>query len=128
VNEGEIEGGIIYHYYWYQDQAEAGEDSANTKLHVFGKGDPGAFTSVSGAGILKSTDNPTGAQQLVEFLTGKEGQEVLAKSDALEYSIASGVPANPALRPLAEIGAPKVDLATLNSREVVTMMQDVGIL
>lgn len=128
VNKGEIEGGIIYHYYWYQDQAEAGEDSKNTKLHVFAPKDPGAFTSVSGAGILKSTDNPEGAQRLLAFLTGKVGQGLLARSSALEYPVASGVAANPALRPLKEIGAPVVDPDELNSREVVTMMQDVGIL
>lgn len=128
VNKGEIEGGIIYHYYWYQDQAEAGEDSKNTKLHVFAPKDPGTFTSVSGAGILKSTDNPAGAQKLVAFLTGKVGQGLLARSSALEYPVASGVAANRALRPLKDIGAPAVDPDALNSRAVVTMMQDVGIL
>ena len=128
VNKGEIEGGIIYHYYWYQDRAEAGEDSKNTKLHVFAPKDPGAFTSVSGAGILNSTDNPAGAQKLIAFLTGKTGQGVLARSSALEYPIASGVAANRALRPLADIEAPVVNPDELNSREVVTMMQDVGIL
>lgn len=128
VNKGDIEGGVIYHYYWYQDQAEAGEDSKNTKLHFFAGGDPGAFTSVSGAGVLKSTDNPAGAQKLVEFLTGKTAQGLLAASDALEYSIASGVPANAKLRPLAELDAPVIDPGTLNSKQVVTMMQDAGII
>ncbi len=28
VNAGEIDGGIIYHYYWYRDQAETKENSA----------------------------------------------------------------------------------------------------
>lgn len=128
VNKGDIEGGVIYHYYWYQDQAEAGEDSKNTKLHFFAGGDPGGFTSVSGAGVLKSTDNPTGAQKLVEFLTGPTAQRLLAASDALEYSIASGVAANPKLRPLAELDAPAVDPGGLNSKQVVTMMQDAGII
>ncbi len=128
VNKGDIEGGVIYHYYWYQDQAESGEDSKNTKLHFFSPKDPGAFTSVSGAGVLKSTDNPTGAQQLVEFLTGKTAQSLLAASDALEYSIAGGVPANGKLRPLADLDAPVIDPGTLNSKQVVTMMQDAGII
>jgi iron(III) transport system substrate-binding protein len=128
VNKGDIEGGVIYHYSWYQDQAESGEDSKNTKLHFFAPGDAGAFTSVSGAGVLKSTDNPTGAQKLVEFLTSKAGQQVLSGSEALEYSIASGVPANKALRPLAGLKAPKVDPDSLNSKLVVEMMQDAGII
>ena len=43
VDDGEIQAGVIYHYYWYQDQAESGENSNNTKLHFFGNKDPGAF-------------------------------------------------------------------------------------
>jgi iron(III) transport system substrate-binding protein len=33
VNEGKIPVGIIYHYYWYKDQAESGKGSDNVKLH-----------------------------------------------------------------------------------------------
>ena len=32
VNAGEVPGGVIYHYYWYGDQAGTGENSAKTKL------------------------------------------------------------------------------------------------
>ena len=59
VNDGEVPLGIIYHYYWYQDQAESGENSSNTELHFIGHQDPGAFVSVSGAGVLQSSDHPT---------------------------------------------------------------------
>ena len=128
VNKGDVEAGVIYHYYWYQDQAEAGTDSNDTKLHFFEKQDPGAFTSVSGAGVMKSTDDSGNAQKLVEFLTGARGQKVLADSTALEYTVASDVAANPALPPLAGFDAPVVDVDQLNSEQVVTMMQDAGIL
>jgi iron(III) transport system substrate-binding protein len=128
VNNGDIEGGVIYHYYWYQDQAESGADSKKTKLHFFSAQDPGAFTSVSGAGVLASSDHAPEAQQLVRFLTGKAGQQVLADSPALEYTVAGGVPANKVLRPLAQLGAPVVDVDRLNSQQVVTLMSDAGIL
>ena len=58
VNDGEIQAGVIYHYYWYKDQAESGENSNNTQLHFFGNQDPGAFVSVSGAGVLASQQAP----------------------------------------------------------------------
>ncbi|MBA3523803.1 MAG: extracellular solute-binding protein, partial [Geodermatophilaceae bacterium] len=55
ANVGQIQAGIMYHYYWYQDQAESGEQSDNTELKYFGNQDPGAFVSVSGAGVLASS-------------------------------------------------------------------------
>jgi iron(III) transport system substrate-binding protein len=128
VNDGEVPVGVIYHYYWYQDQAEAGDNSSNTKLHFFRNQDPGAFASVSGAGVLASSKHQEEAQQLVEFLTAKEGQQVLSDSTALEYTVASDVPANAALEPLDTLQAPTLDPSKLNSQTVLTMMQDAGIL
>jgi iron(III) transport system substrate-binding protein len=128
VNDGEIAAGVIYHYYWYQDRAESGANSANTKLHFFGGQDPGAFTSVSGAGVLASSQHPAEAQRLVRFLTGRHGQRVLSDSTALEYTLNPDVPANTALKPLAELDAPAVDVTRLNSEKVITMMQQAGIL
>ena len=82
VNNGEIQAGVIYHYYWYKDQAESGENSNNTSLHFFGNQDPGAFLSVSGAGVLATSKHQKQAQQLVKFLNGAEGQKILADSAA----------------------------------------------
>src|SRR4029079_3752094 len=31
VNAGEVDGGIIYHYYWFRDQAKTKADSGNTE-------------------------------------------------------------------------------------------------
>ncbi len=43
VNAGEIEGALIYHYYYFGDQAKTGENSKNIALHYFKNEDPGAF-------------------------------------------------------------------------------------
>ena len=51
---------------------------------------------------------------------------MLADSNALEYTVGSGVPANPVLKPLAELDRPVVDPAELNGPQVITMMQDAG--
>lgn len=128
VNDGAVDTGIIYHYYWYQDQAEAGDNSDNTALHFFGDEDPGAFTSVSGAGVLASSDEPKAAQAFVRYLTSEAGQQILADSNALEYAVATGAASNRALKPLEEIEAPAVDVSALNSPKVTQMMQDAGIL
>lgn len=128
VNNGEIEAGVIYHYYWYQDQAESGADSRNTELKFFGDKDPGAFLSVSGAGVLNASKQKDKAQQLVKFLTGKEGQQVLAAGSALEYPVAPDVPANAKLKPLSELDPPVIDIASLNGPKVVDLMRDAGLL
>ncbi len=78
--------------------------------------------------MLKSSKHQAQAQQLVKYLTGKNGQQILSDSKALEYSIASDVPANPALKPLGELDPPAIDVATLNGPKVVELMQQAGLL
>jgi iron(III) transport system substrate-binding protein len=128
VNAGELDGGIIYHYYWYRDQAKTKEISGNTALHYFKNSDPGAFISVSGGGVLESSDKKDQAQQFIRFVTSRAGQEVLEKGSSFEYPVASGVPANPALPPLDSLQAPNVDPSTLNAQKVSDMMTQAGLL
>jgi iron(III) transport system substrate-binding protein len=128
VNAGEVDGGVIYHYYWFRDQAKTKEMSGNTALHYFKNQDPGAFVSLSGGGVLKSSKKADKAQQFLKFITGKAGQEVLSKGDSFEYPVASGVPANPALVPLADLQAPVVDPTTLDAQKVTDLMTKAGLL
>jgi iron(III) transport system substrate-binding protein len=128
VNSGELQAGVIYHYYWYKDRAESGVNSKDTELRYFGNQDPGAFVSISGAGVVKASKHQKEAQELVKYLTGKDGQKILADSGAMEYAIANGASNNPALKPIAELGQPKVDPATLNGPRVVELMQRAGLL
>ena len=128
VNAGEVPGGVIYHYYWYRDQDGTGENSSNTKLHYFGNQDPGAFVSVSGAGVLKSSTHQDEAQQFLEFLAGATGQQILGGGYSFEYPVASGVPAKHPLPPLDSLDAPAIDPSTLNGPEVIDLMTDAGLL
>jgi iron(III) transport system substrate-binding protein len=128
VNAGEVDGGIIYHYYWFRDQAKTKEGSGNTALHYFKNEDPGAFVSLSGGGVLESSTKKNEAQQFIKFITGKAGQEVLEKGTSFEYPVGSGVPANPALPPLNSLQAPAVDPSTLNAQQVTDLMTKAGLL
>lgn len=128
VNAGEIPAGVIYHYYWFGDQASTGENSNNTKLYYFKNQDPGAFVSVSGGGVLKTSKNPVAAQAFVKFITGAAGQAILRTGDSFEYPVASGANANPALPPLASLDAPKIDPSSLNSKRVSDLMTQAGLL
>ncbi|NUQ31707.1 MAG: iron ABC transporter substrate-binding protein, partial [Dermatophilaceae bacterium] len=62
------------------------------------------------------------------FVTSKEGQGILASSDAKEYAVGSGVESDPALPKLASLEAPPVDPYKLNGPEVISMMTEAGIL
>ncbi|HEY0166309.1 MAG TPA: iron ABC transporter substrate-binding protein [Jatrophihabitans sp.] len=128
VNAGQIDGGVIYHYYWASDQSKTKENSKNTKLHYFGDKDPGAFVSLSGGGVLKSSDNTEAAQKFLKFVTGKSGQQILQTGTSFEYPVGSDVAANAALKPLAELEEPDIDEAKLNGPEVVEMMTKAGLL
>ncbi|MBC7639992.1 MAG: iron ABC transporter substrate-binding protein [Rhodoferax sp.] len=128
VNSGEIQGGVIYHYYWFKDRAESGANSKNVALEYFGKQDPGAFVGLSGAGVLKSSTEQAAAQQLVAYLNGPQGQQVLADSPAMEYAVGNGTASAKGLKPLDQLDAPTVDVAQLNAPKVVDLMQQAGLL
>ena len=128
VDEGETDVGVMYHYYWYRDQAEGGLIGDDAELHYFRNQDPGAFLSISGAGVLASSDQPEEAQRLVEFLTSPEAQRRLAGSNALEYAVGTGVASADVLPPLDGLQAPAVDPGSLDAPLVTELMQDVGLL
>ena len=128
VNAGEVDGAVIYHYYYYGDQAKTGENSKNVALHYFKHEDPGAFVSISGGGVLASSKRPAQAQAFVRWITGKGGQDILKIGDSFEYAVAIGAASNPALVPLAELQAPRVDPSKLNSKKVTELMTAAGLL
>jgi iron(III) transport system substrate-binding protein len=128
VNAGEVDTGIIYHYYWYRDQQESGENSSDSALHFFGDKDAGAFVSVSGAGVLAASDAQDDAQEFVRFLADVDGQQALADSYALEYPLNQQVQLDPLVKPFDELEPPRIDLSALNGPQVIELMQDAGLL
>jgi iron(III) transport system substrate-binding protein len=128
VNAGEVAGGVIYHYYYFRDQASTKEISGNTSLYYFKHQDPGAFVSISGGGVLASSKKKDQAQQFLKFVTSKAGQEVLENGTSFEYPVASDVPANKALVPLADLQAPNVNPSDLNATKVTDLMTKAGLL
>jgi iron(III) transport system substrate-binding protein len=128
VNSGEVEGAVIYHYYYFGDQARTGENSNNTALHYFHNQDPGAFISVSGGAVLASSKHPSEAQVFLKWLTGNAGQEILRTGDAYEYAVGIGAQSNPKLVPLADLQAPNVDPSKLNSKKAIELMMQAGLL
>ncbi|OIH82910.1 iron ABC transporter substrate-binding protein [Arthrobacter sp. UCD-GKA] len=128
VNAGEIDAALIYHYYYYGDQAKTGENSKNVTPYYFKNQDPGAFVSVSGGGVLASSKHAEQAQEFLKFVTGKKGQEILKDGTSFEYAVGSEVASNEKLVPLKELQAPTVDPAKLDSAKVTDLMTKAGLL
>lgn len=128
VNAGQIDGGIIYHYYWFTDQAKTGENSSNVALHYFKHQDPGAFVSTSGGGVLASSKHKKEAQEFLKWIVGKGGQDVLKNGNSFEYAVGEGADSNPKLVPIKDLDAPVVDTSKLNSEKVIELMTEAGLL
>ena len=128
VNAGQIDGGVIYHYYYFGDQNKTGENSKNVVQYYFKNQDPGAFVSVSGAGVLASSKHAKEAQAFVKWLAGKGGQEILKTGTSFEYAIGNGAESNAKLVPLADLQAPRIDPQKLNSKKVTDLMTAAGLL
>ena len=119
---------MIYHYYYFGDQAKTAENSANVGLHYFRNQDPGAFLSTSGAGVLAASKHKKEAEAFVKWMSGKQGQAVLRDGDSFEYAIGNGEASNPKLEPIAKLDAPKVEPSQLDSKKVTELMTAAGLL
>lgn len=128
VNAGQVDSGVIYHYYSFVDQSKTGENSKNTQLHYFKHQDPGAFVSISGAGVLASSKHKEEAQAFLKWITGKDGQAILKDGNSFEYAVGQNAQSNPKLTPLVQLDAPKVDASKLNSKKAVELMTQAGLL
>ncbi len=128
IANGELDVGIINHYYVAEAYASEGRDYP-VGLFYPPKGDPGALVNVSGAGILATTKRRPQAEKLVRYLLDQQAQEYFAR-DTKEYPLAAGVKPDPGLRPLDEIQQPEgLDLSELGDlKTTVELLQDTGAL
>jgi len=116
VERGEIPTALVNNYYWYIVAREKGVEAMRSKLHFSGPGDPGALITVSAAGVLKTAADAEAAQQLIAFMTGTEGQRVLAGAVA-EWPMNPEVQSSFDLKPFDELSPPPVNPADLGGAE-----------
>ncbi len=104
VARGEIEVGLVNHYYGAQRLAE--DPDAPIANHFFPKGDMGSLVLVANAAILDSgEDHLEQAQAFVDFLLSEAAQRYF-ELETKEYPVAEGVPADPSLPALDTVGVP----------------------
>jgi iron(III) transport system substrate-binding protein len=113
VETGQVDAGLINHYYWYAKGAEVGFENLNTEIAAFESLDVGNLRNVAGVGIL--SDDPK-AKAFVEFLLSETAQLYFV-NETSEYPLIQGVEPLPGLTPLNEIPAPEFDLNDLEALE-----------
>ena len=125
VAAGEIEVGLVNHYYKYEVEAEDG--ALPLANHYFAAGDPGAFVNAAGVGILASTAHPDEAARFVEYVTGEPGQTFVAE-DTWEYPVAPGYEPSVDILPLEDFQGPDVDLSSLGTAlpQALALLAEVG--
>jgi iron(III) transport system substrate-binding protein len=130
VDKGEVETGILDHYYWYRLRDEVGANSVHSALHYFGSDDPGSLVDVSGAGQTLSSKHPKSAQAFLAFLVSKRpGSRSSLDSQSYEYPLGSGVQTTKVARKFADLGAPTITIADLgDGKQAIQLLQDAGLL
>lgn len=103
VGRGEIEMGLVNHYYNFQFLAE--DPTLPSRNHRFAAGDIGGLVIPSAASILASSSRQEDAARLIEFLLSEESQRYFAEQ-TFEYPLAAGVAANGGVPPLASLEPP----------------------
>ncbi len=127
VGSGEIELGLVNHYYLYLVKEENPE--AAVANHFLTGEDPGALVSVAGAAILETADHADAAQQFVEFLLSEPSQRFYVdEAEEAEYPVVPGIEAKAGLPPLDSLGGPQIQLDQLGPEleKTLELLNEVG--
>ena len=125
IAKGEIDLGLINHYYVAEAQAE--DPNYPVKVH-FPPKDLGSLINTAGVGVLASTDNKEQALKFVRQMLSPQTQRYFADSSK-EYPVIAEVPPPKELTPLNKIPSPDVDLAKLGDLQgTLKLMRETGAL
>ena len=111
AGRGEIDMGLVNHYYQYQEAAAAG-DRHRAVNHDFAGDDIGALLIITAATVLASSDNAEAANDLVAYLLSEAVQHYFSLA-TFEYPLAAGVGPAEVLPPLEALEIGSVDFDAL---------------
>jgi iron(III) transport system substrate-binding protein len=111
VEAGQVDAGLINHYYWFAKAKEVGLSKMKSKLGAFEGNDLGNLVNIAGAGIIN--DN-SASRAFVKFLLSEKAQNYFAEVTA-EYPLLEGIDIVQGLTPLADLSKPEIDLSDLDS-------------
>jgi iron(III) transport system substrate-binding protein len=127
VAAGEIELGLVNHYYLYLVKEE--QPDAKVANHFLEAGDPGALVSVAGAAIIDGTDDEDAAREFVEYLLSDEGQRFYTEeAEEAEYPLVDGIEPKAGLPALDQLDGPDVQLDAFGPEleKTLELLREVG--
>ena len=125
IGRGEIELGLVNHYYLYELKRE--DPDLTAANHFPAPGDPGSLINAAGVGILETTDDEKSAQRFARFLVSPTAQSYFAERTS-EYPLVEGVGSRGDIPPLDEVVGPQVELGELGDklRSTLELLNEVG--
>jgi len=128
VDSGQVQLGLVNHYYWYEKAAEVGEENMRAQISFMAPQDPGSLVNVAGVGILKGAAENPAAIEFVQWLLSAGTQEWFV-ANTFEYPLIAGIASAPGLPALDTLAGPDIKLAQLADLPgTLAMLQDVGLL
>ncbi|MYC47599.1 MAG: iron ABC transporter substrate-binding protein [Chloroflexi bacterium] len=122
---GEIDGGLVNHYYLLRRLAQ--EPDLPCANHFFADGDVGNLINVSSAGIVKSSQSPGAAADLIGFLLSAPAQSYF-RDKTFEYPLAAGVEPDASLPPLETVQGPDFDLGDMDDLDgTLALLESAGL-
>lgn len=113
VVAGDLDAGLVNHYYLLQRIAELGDVSAAN--HFFPDGDPGGLVMATGAGILGVSDQQEAAADLIRYLLSEESQAHFLS--LFEYPLIEGAGTPEGQVPLADL--PVLDISLTDTADTL---------
>ena len=126
VADGEIDLGLVNHYYLWRFRAEDPDFPAAN--HYTDPGAPGALINVAGVGLLRSAANQEAALRFIDYLLAHEAQRYFAR-ETNEYPLIAGLAPDPGIPPLQSLDPPSLQLTSLADLEgTIDLLREVGVL
>ena len=116
VASGEIDLGLVNHYYLYLVKEE--QPDAPIENKYLSGDDPGALVSVAGAGILDGAEHADAAEQFVRFLLEDEQQRFYTEeAEEAEIPLVEGIDPKEGVPTLDDLSGrgPDVDLSSFGA-------------
>jgi len=128
AGRGEIDMGLVNHYYQYQEAAAAG-DKHRAENHDFGHTDIGSLLIITAATVLETAEDYDAANELIAYLLSPQAQSYFTNK-TFEYPLGAGVAPNPILPALTALEIGSVDFDTLGGgfEETERIIRESGIL